>query len=104
MKKGEKVTRGGTRPKPLENKTETEKKKQQIKRNICLRQPRARNPSPVEEEIRLKSLRQHRLPNIPLNRMPQICKRVDTTISLPKDVRHNDLDTSVASVKPTITK
>jgi len=64
LKKGKKITRGGTRPKPSkENKKQKEtkqKNKQKTKiGNICLQEPRAREPTLVQEEISLKSLRQH---------------------------------------------
>jgi len=104
LKKGGK--RGGTRPKPSKqtrNKAEKNRRKEKIGNN-SLRDPRAREPTPVQEEVSLKTLRQHRKPNSALCRVTQISQQICTTVYFPKDVRGDDLYTLVTSVMPTVTE
>jgi len=85
------------------NKAEKNRRKEKTGNN-SLRDPRAREPTPVQEEFSLKTLRQHRKPNRALCRVTQISQQICTTISFPKDVRGNDLYTLVTSVMPTVTE
>ena len=85
------------------NKAEKNRRKEKTWNNN-LRDPRAREPTPVQEEVSLMTLRQHRKPNCALCRVTQISQQICTTVSFPKDVRGNDLYTLVTSVMPTVTE
>jgi len=65
-KKGKRVQEGGLDQNLKKNKKEKEEIKTENKNKETTREPRAREPTPVQEEVSLKILRQHREPNCAL--------------------------------------